>query len=86
MSATIYHHLLVVNDWEIDANELFLTEEEIEPALRKIVKDTAERWNFDGPVLEEIDATENLEDLRSALEERDVAVYVDTIHAPEVTR
>lgn len=86
MSTPTYHHLLVINDWQIDANMLFLTEEEIEPALRRIVKVTAEHWNFGEPVLEEILSTENLDDLRCALEDHDVAIYVDTLEAPEVAR
>lgn len=80
---TTYHHLLVVVDWEIAANQLFFIYQEIEPALRKVVKDAAERWNFDEAVLEEVAAAKDLDDLREVLESHDVAVYIQTIDAPK---
>lgn len=86
MSTPLYHHLLVLNDSQIDHNELFLTEDEIEPALRQAVKDNAERWNYNDEIVEEILDTENLDDLRSALEDHDVTVYISTIEAPTPQR
>lgn len=83
MDTPLYHHLLVVNDWQIDHNELFLTEEEVEPALRQAVKDNAKRWNYNDEIVEEILAENNLDNLRSAIEDHDVTVYISTIESPE---
>lgn len=84
--STTYHHLLVLHDWQIDTNELFLAEQEIEPALRQSVTANAEHWNLSDEVVEEILAAEDLDDLRSALEDHDVSIYIQTIDAPEVTQ
>lgn len=87
MSATTYHHLLVIIDWEIAANELFLDEAGPEAALRAMVADTESRLLLgDGPHIAEILSAETLEDLRDQLEEKDISIYIHTIDAPEVTR
>ena len=83
MSATTYHHLLVIIDWEIAANELFLTEAEVEAELRALVADPESRLLLgEGPHIEEILAAKNLPDLREELEELDITIYVQTIDAP----
>lgn len=82
MSATTYHHLLVVLDWEIAVNELFLTEEELEAELRALVADPESHMLLDEASAAEILAAKNLADLREELEEQDFTVYVHTISAP----
>lgn len=87
MSAVTYHNLLVIIDWEIAANELFLEESGPEAALRAMVADTESRLLLgEGPHIAEILSAETLQDLRDELEERDIAIYINTIEAPEVAR
>lgn len=82
MSKPIYHHLLVVRDWEIIENTLFHTEEEIEPRLREFAKEYQESMNWDDAQLEEILSGKDLDELREALEDNEMTVYLDTLTAP----
>lgn len=83
MNTPLYHQLLVIVDWEIAANELFLTEAEVEAALRALVADPESRLLLgEGPHIAEILAAETLQDLREELEERDITIYLHTIAAP----
>lgn len=82
MNKPIYHHLLIIRDWEICENTLFATHEEIEPRLRAVAKEYQESMNWSDAVLEEILSGEDLSELRDGLEDNDLTIYIDTIEAP----
>ena len=82
MSKPLYHHLLIVRDWEILHNQLLATHEEIEPALRLFATEWQEYMNWSASVLEEILSAKDLSELRDGLEDNDMSVYVDTLEAP----
>lgn len=82
MDKPVYHHLLIIIDWEIFDNEIFATYEEIEPALRALVTDYQQNLNFSDELVEEILSATDLSELREALEDQDVAVYLSTLTAP----
>lgn len=82
MSTPLYHHLLVVLDWEIKANQLFLTEAEVEPALRELAANADDLLPLNEHESKEVLAAKDLDDLRAELEDRDISIYIHTIEAP----
>lgn len=79
----LFHHLLVIEDWEIAVNELFLEESGPKEALTDLVADESDPLRLGAERARILDEADDFDDLRSALEDHDLSIYIHTIEAPE---